>query len=35
MAGETASYIHRTLSDGDRLLFESQDADEEYHYLDA
>ncbi|MGQ9757114.1 MAG: thioredoxin domain-containing protein [Actinomycetota bacterium] len=35
VAGETASYIHRNLSDGDRLFFGSQDADEEYYRLDA
>lgn len=35
VAGETASYIHGTLSDGERLFFGSQDADEEYYRLDA
>jgi uncharacterized protein YyaL (SSP411 family) len=31
----TAAYIRRTLSDGERLLFGSQDADEEYYLLPA
>lgn len=33
-AGETASFISRTLSDGGGRFFGSQDADEEYYLLD-